>query len=194
MQHIDEPRLETDLGYRFDYLAKFIGFNADDVTAIHASAPLLAPIVAALVDAVYEKLSSFDATWRHFVPQQANYQGDLPADLSALTMDHPQIQFRKQHLARYLERLVTAKYDEKMVHYLDFVGQMHTSAKGSAKIHVPLVQMNALLGFVADALNAAILASKLSDVEKSKAVRAFSKLLWIQNDLINRHYAKPVES
>lgn len=136
------------------------------------------------------KLHSFDATWRHFLPRQSGYEGTPPASLSELTPDHPQIQFRKQHLARYLERLVTAKYDEKLIQYLDFVGQMHTPKKGSPQLEVPLVQMNALLGFVADAVNATILGADLPLEQKTKAVRAFNKLLWLQNDLINRHYSR----
>jgi hypothetical protein len=194
MKHIDEPRLETDLPYRFEYLANFMAFNADDVAVIHGAASLLAPLVPALVDAVYQKLYCFDATWRHFLPRQSGYGGTSPERLAELTPDHPQIQFRKQHLARYLERLVTAKYDEKMIQYLDFVGQMHTAAKGNPQIQVPLVQMNALMGFVADAVNATILGADLPPEAKTKAVRAFSKLLWIQNDLINRHYAKGAPS
>ena len=66
MTAIDEPRLESDLGYRFGYLAEFIGFGPADVAAVHAAAPLLAPLVPGLVDAVYDKLHSYDATWRHF--------------------------------------------------------------------------------------------------------------------------------
>ena len=30
MTHIDEPRLETDLGYRFHYLCEFMGFSAPE--------------------------------------------------------------------------------------------------------------------------------------------------------------------
>jgi hypothetical protein len=44
------------------------------------------------------------------------------------------------------------------------------------------------MGFVADAVNATILGFDLPEDAKGKAIRAFSKLLWIQNDLINRHY------
>ncbi len=51
MKHIDETRLENDLGYRFNFLAEFIGFGADDVKVIHGAAPLLAPKVSGLVDA-----------------------------------------------------------------------------------------------------------------------------------------------
>ena len=79
---------------------------------------------------------------------------------TTLTLDHPQIKFRKQHLARYLAALVTKPYDGKMVEYLDMVGKMHTPKAGSKDLDVPLVQMNALMGFVADALTATILGLK----------------------------------
>ena len=49
--------------------------------------------------------------------------------------------------------------------------------------------MNALMGFVSDALLATILGLPLDADAKTKTVRAFNKLLWLQNDLIVRHYA-----
>jgi hypothetical protein len=188
MQQIDEGRLEHDLGYRFGYLAEFIGFGPDDVAAVHGAAPALAKAVPALVDAVYDKLHAYDATWRHFVPRQHGYEGDVPDDLNGLSMDHPQIKFRKEHLARYLVTLVTKPYDGKMAAYLDMVGKMHTPKAGSKALDVPLVQMNALMGFVSDALTAAILGLGLDRETEVRTVRAFNKLLWVQNDLINRHY------
>lgn len=188
MKRIDEPRLETDLAYRFQYLAEFMGFSADDIAAIHGAAPLLAPLVPTLVDAVYDKLHSYDATWRHFVPRQSGYEGAVPTSLEAVTMDHEQIKFRKEHLGRYLAALVTRPYDGKMVSYLDMVGKIHTPKAGSPQLDVPLVQMNALMGFVADAVNATILGFNLPRDAETKTLRAFSKLLWLQNDLINRHY------
>ena len=188
MQHIDERRLEQDLGYRFGYLAEFMGFGEQDVQAVHAAAAHLAPLVPTLVDAVYDKLHSYDSTWRHFVPRQFGYEGKTPANLDDLGMNHAQIQYRKQHLARYLATLVTRPYDAKMVSYLDFVGKMHTPKAGSPELNVPLVQMNALLGFVADALVATIFDLGLDRDTEARTVRAFCKLLWIQNDLITRHY------
>lgn len=188
MTHIDEPRLESDLAYRFGYVAGFIGFGADDIAAIHGAAPHLAPRVPGLVDAVYDKLFQQDATWRHFLPRQSGYTGDAPKSLTELGMDHPQIAFRKQHLGRYLAALVTKPYDGKMVEYLDMVGKMHTPKAGSKELDVPLVQMNALLGFVADALTATILGLGLDRDTEVKTLRAFGKLLWVQNDLITRHY------
>jgi hypothetical protein len=188
MQTIHEDRLESDLGYRFQYLAEFLGFGPDDVAAIHAAAPVLAPLVPALVDAVYDKLHAYDATWRHFLPRQYGYEGPVAPNLTDLTPTHPLIAFRKQHLSRYLVALVTKPYDGKMAAYLDTVGKMHTPKAGSPEIDVPLVQMNALLGFVADALTATILGLGLERETEVRTLRAFGKLLWLQNDLINRHY------
>ena len=195
MKHIDEAQLETDIVYRFGYIAEFMGFGEADIAIIHGAAPLLAPLVPALVDAVYDKLHQYDATWRHFVPAQSgldeNGAQNLARSLSLgeLSMDDEHIKFRKHHLGRYLEHLVTAPYDGKMVMYLDMVGKMHTPKAGSAVLDVPLVQMNALMGFVHDAINATILGFDISAEAKAGAIRAFSKLLWIQSDFISRHYA-----
>ncbi len=187
-KHIDEARLESDLAYRFSYLTEFVGFGADDVAAIHAAAPHLAPVVNALVDAVYVKLFQYDATKRHFVPRQYGYEGATPATIETLTLDHEQIKFRKAHLGNYLVKLVTAPYDAKLVNFLDMVGKIHTDKAGSKDLQVPLVQMNALMAFVSDALLGTILSLPLDDATKHQTVRAFNKLLWLQNDLITRHY------
>jgi hypothetical protein len=165
-----------------------MGFDADDIEAIHASATHLAPLVPVLVDAVYDKLFGYDATKRHFVPRQSGYDGSVPENLEALEQNHEMIQFRKQHLGRYLVALVTRDYDAKMLDYLDMVGKMHTPKAGSPDLDVPLVQMNALMGFVSDALTNVILGLGLDRPTEVRTLRAFNKLLWLQNDLITRHY------
>lgn len=188
MKHIAEPRLESDLEYRFGYLTEFMGFGEEDIAAIHQAAAHLAPLVPTLVDAVYNKLFSYDSTKRHFVPRQFGYEGDVPTSIDDLTQDHEMIQFRKQHLGRYLTNLVTKPYDSKLVGYLDFVGKIHTPKAGSKELDVPLVQMNALMGFVSDALISTIFGLNLDRETEVRTVRAFNKLLWLQNDLITRHY------
>jgi hypothetical protein len=188
MKHIDEARLEVDLAYRFNYLTEFMGFDAGDVEAIHGAAAHLAPLVPAIVDAVYEKLFTYDATKRHFVPRQHGYDGPVPESVEALAMDHEMIEFRKQHLGRYLVQLVTRPYDDKLVSYLDLVGKIHTPKAGAKELDVPLVQMNALMGFVADALTNILFSLNLPREIEVRTIRAFNKLLWLQNDLINRHY------
>jgi hypothetical protein len=188
MKAIDEARLESELQYRFEYVAEFMGFGAEDIAAIHGAAGALGPVVPALVDAVYDKLFSYDATKRHFLPRQSGYEGSIPKNLAELSQDHEMIKFRKAHLARYLESLVTRTYDDKMVQYLDMVGQIHTPAAGSSQLDIPLVQMNALMGFVSDAIVSTVLGLNLDADTTARTLRAFNKLLWIQNDLITRHY------
>lgn len=198
MQRIDERRLENDLAYRFQYIADFIGFGDDDIAAIHAAADVMIEKASSLVDAVYVKLFQYDATKRHFVPRQFGYEGPVPSELESLELDHDMIAFRKQHLGRYFTALVTRPYDSNFVNYLDMVGKMHTSAAGNRTLHVPLIQMNVLLGFVADALTTTILHLGLDPETQERTLRAFQKLLWIQSDLVSRHYVnkqpEPVET
>lgn len=189
MTTIDELRLESDLDYRFHYLTEFMHFIPEDIQVIQAAAPLLAPKVPALVDAVYEQLHEYDATWRHFLPAQPVDKESLARALENLDANHEIIKNRKDHLARYLVTLVTKPYDEKMQFYLDMVGKIHTSKAGNPKTSIPLIQMNALLGFVSDALLCTIQSLNLERSLEIATLRAFNKLLWIQNDLINRHYA-----
>ena len=188
MIHVNEQRLESDLSYRFHYLSEFVGFGAQDIAAIHAAASAVAPLVPALVNAVYDQLRRYDATWRHFLPRQTGYEGAVPKSLEEVTQDHEMIRFRKEHLARYLTALVSRPYDGKLAAHLDMVGKMHTAKAGARELVVPLVQMNALLGFVADALTNTILSLGLERGQEVRTLRAFNKLLWLQNDLINRHY------
>lgn len=186
---IDEPRLESDVAYRFEFLANFMEFGEAEIATIHQSAEHLAPLVPGLVDAVYDKLFSFDATKRHFVPRQHGFDGDTPKDIEDLTLDHEQIAFRKSHLSNYLVKLVTTAYDGKMLQYLDWVGKIHTHKAGNAQVVIPLVQIMALFGFVNDALIATIEGLEGMPQEKKTATsRAFTKLLWIQSDLFVRHY------
>ena len=188
MQHINEAALEEDIQQRYNFLAAFIGFGPDDIKLIQFSAPHVGPKLGDMVEKTYAKLLSFDATARHFLAKQHGCDADAGTDLSKLTAEDPKIQFRKDHLNRYFLALIGRSYDAKMVVYLDMVGKMHTPKAGSGDIDVPLVQMNALMGLISDILTQTLIDSSLDDAATMKTVQAFQKLLWIQNDFINRHY------
>jgi hypothetical protein len=188
MKAINEPRLERDLDYRFAYLCEFIGFGPEDHQAIQMSAMYLGPLIEQIVDATYQKLLAYDATARHFLPRQHGYEGPLPAALDELAAS-PQLRFRKEHLARYFMQLLGRSFDSKMVLYLDTVGKIHTPKAGNTAIDVPLVQMNALMGLLCDVLTDTISQMPLDGPTMLRTLRAFHKLLWIQNDFIARHYA-----
>ena len=190
MQSIDEARLESDLVYRYEYLSEFIGFTPDDARRIQSSAPHIGPRIPELVQKTYEKILAYDATARHLVPPQHGFEGETPTDLAALSLTHPQVQFRKDHLNRYFAQLIGSTLDSSIVKYLDMVGKIHTAGAGNKEIRVPLVQMNALLGLISDVLTGALIDSPLDAEQTVAAVRSFQKLMWIQNDFVNRHFAE----
>ena len=189
MKAIDEARLETDLEYRFQYLCEFLNFGAEDSSLIQQAAPYLGPAIPLIVEKTYEKLLAFDATARHFIPRQSGFDGPTPPDLASLNANHPQIRFRREHLARYFQQILGRSFDARMILYLDMVGKIHTPRAGNAEIDVPLVQMNALMGLLSDILIDFIGQIGLDLATAFKTVRAFEKLLWIQNDFITRHYS-----
>jgi len=188
METIDEARLETDLEYRYQYLCRFVGYGPDDSAAIQEIAPHLGPLIPLLVEQTYSRLLAFDATARHFLPRQSGFSGAAATSLSGLSLNDPQIQFRREHLMRYLLHLLGHASDVKLVNYLDMVGKIHTPAAGNREIQVPLVQMNALMGLLSDLLLSAIAELPLEPADRLRASRAFLKLLWIQNDFVTRHY------
>lgn len=188
MKSVDETQLETDLPYRFGFLAEFIGFDSTDAAAVVASGPYLGPLIPQIVDKTYEKLLSYDATARHFVPRQSGFDGPTPGGLSNLSTNHPQVQFRKEHLSRYFMQILGRPCDQRLVPYLDMVGKIHTPSAGNPEIDVPLVQMNALLGFISDTIIDVVSSLPLDAATLLGTIRAFNKLLWIQNDFVSRHY------
>ena len=132
MEHID-PEALGDLSSRINYLRKFIGFTADDSKALRAAAPVVSPLVPAVVEAVYDKLLSFDITAQAFVPRQTGYDDVVPTSLQDLSQDHPMIRFRKDFLAGYLVKLVSLDFESlSSWKYLDKVGIMHTGRAGFA--------------------------------------------------------------
>ncbi|KAF8155588.1 Protoglobin-domain-containing protein, partial [Crassisporium funariophilum] len=195
MRHISPSSL-NDLTSRVQYLREFIGFSEEDAAALHAARDVVAPLVPIVVDTVYEKLLSFDITAKSFVPRQTGYEGEAPAKLSELSMNHPQIKFRKDFLAGYLVKLVTMDYSkEQSWEYLDKVGLMHTGEAGFSHrkskpaLRVEYIHCAILLGYVEDILVNAVITHPDLDIDTKNAVtRAANKVIWIQNDLFARHY------
>ena len=188
MKHLDTETITSVPEARFAFLSDFIGFGQDDIALIQASGPFLGPKVSDMVDRTYTKLLEFDATAIHFVPKNSGFDGSAPDSLQDLSIHHEQIKFRKDHLNRYIVSLFSRSYDKKMVQYLDMVGKIHTTEAGNKSIVVPLYQMNALLGLISDILSSTLMESSMNETQKFSTLRAFQKLLWIQNDFISRHY------
>ncbi|OMH80437.1 hypothetical protein AX774_g4615 [Zancudomyces culisetae] len=193
MKHIDEKLLETDLVYRFGYVAEHIGFTEDDRKAILAVSSFLAPLAKPITDAVYSKLFQFDTTKKYFVVRHDGFSGKLADSLEELKVDDEIIRFRKNMLAKYVGKIINFEINKEFVMYIDWVGKIHTDTPDKkSKINVDYIHCNALLGYVNAALmeiiNSAGPDSGLTEEQKFKACLAFTKLLWIQNDSFSRYY------
>jgi hypothetical protein len=96
-QHVDPASL-SDLPSRVAYLSSFLELTTADGEALQAAKPLIAPLVPTVLDAVYMKLLSYDITAKAFVPRNTDYDGQTAKDVSELTLEHPQIEYRKDFL------------------------------------------------------------------------------------------------
>ncbi|ORY00136.1 hypothetical protein K493DRAFT_211459 [Basidiobolus meristosporus CBS 931.73] len=191
MDHVDRTLLHTDPVYRYKYVAKFVDFSDKDVEAIKSVSEQLAPLGAVLVDAVYDKLRAFDITWESMAKRHEGYAGEVVENVRDLKVDSSQIKYRKDMLTRYIGRLLTNPYDERMIKYLDWVAKIHTDIPGKkSKINVEYIHISALLGFVETTLIWAVSTLKLEREHELQVILAFNKVLWLQNDFFAKYYAK----
>ena len=166
--------------------------GAEDIKAIEAVADKIRPLVPTVVDAVYSKLFEFDVTKKFFVPKNEGFQGEAPVSLEDLTLDHPQIKFRKDFLGKYLNKILSGPYDDRFLRYLDWVAKIHTDTpEKKSKINVDYIHIGILLGYVESILAGGLLSLNLDREVESKALLAFNKLLWIQNDYFAKYYCNP---
>ncbi|KAJ3231499.1 hypothetical protein HDU81_003725 [Chytriomyces hyalinus] len=192
--NVDRDRLYTDIMYRYQYVSDFVGFDDSDIKALKDAAPLIAPLVPVIADAVYDRLFSFDLTKQVFLERGADFHGRVARNLNELTTEDEQIKHRKNFLSKYLVKLVTAEYDAKFVKYLDYVGKIHTNTPDKkSTINVEYVHVNALFGwlhgFLAETLNGLPQLQK-DPAARGKVLGALSKLLWIQNDFFAMYYVR----
>lgn len=194
-----DPHSLTDLPSRVHYLKEFLQFTDEDGAAIQSSAPLLSALLPTILDTVYTHLLSFDITAKAFVPKQPEQSGaGGAASVEELSLEHPNIKHRKGFLGQYFVKLVSNKDwsdASPFWRYLDLVGVMHTGEPGfkhrakRPELRVEFIHMGLLLGWVEDLVADAVLQEASLDLQtKAKVIRAFNKLLWIQNDLFARHY------
>ncbi|THU92160.1 hypothetical protein K435DRAFT_214205 [Dendrothele bispora CBS 962.96] len=126
------------------------------------------------------------------------FDGPLPAKLEDLTLDSPQLVYRKIFMKAWARRILTSDYSSpKTWAYMDKVGIMHTGVKSfkhrtnSKPLVVPYRDCALTLARVESILQTSILKlpeDQLLTAEKISAISAISKVIWIQNDLFARHY------
>ena len=169
---IDEDRLEHDAAYRYAYLAEFIGLTELDLVVIRGARVVLEPRLERMVETLTGRVMAFEPAARHFRGP------DGAIDRAGITA----------HLRGYLIRLLSEPGGPGFGQYLDDVGATHRPRPGARRADVPKVQVNALLGFIADQVVRSVVELELPLRQRIRAIRAFNKLLWIQSDLMGRHY------
>ena len=120
------------------------------------------------------------------------------AKLEDLTLEHGHIGRQMNFLRSYLLKIVGNKdwtSESKLFLYMNQVGVMHTGAPGfkyrekRPEVRVEYMHMGILLGHVVNMLIDAVMGMEQVDVPTKTAVlKAWNKLLWIQNDLFARQY------
>ncbi|CAF5040351.1 unnamed protein product, partial [Rotaria magnacalcarata] len=158
MDHVDADKLNTDLRYRFDYVAKFLNFTKTDIQLLNTVAPKLVPLVPTAVDAIYDKLFSFDVTKGVFAKHKVNFQGATADPPDSLNLTAERIAALKESLDKYLKKVLTQEeWDDGFLGYLSHLGKVHANKADSKNIDVNYIHMNATLGLSEHILIDAIL-------------------------------------
>lgn len=203
MQHISSASL-SDLHSRQSYTQSFLSFSSADGSAVQASGPHIKPLIPTILDVIYTKLLTYDITAAAFVPKLGRSDGPdaehEPATPQQLSLDHPHIKRQMGFLRGYLLRLASNSNWEPSSDvwtYMDKVAIMHTGEPGfkhrekRPDLRVEYMHMALLLGYVEDIIIGAVMSmGELEMDTKLAVVRAWNKLLWIQNDLFARHYVR----
>ncbi|MCJ1369422.1 hypothetical protein MMC20_000633 [Loxospora ochrophaea] len=198
MQHV-VPATLADLSPRLDFTTSFLHFSPSvDGSAIQASAALLKPLIPTVLDLVYTNLLSYDITAKAFVPRQASHEGPVPVKPQDLDLNHSHIQRQKGFLRGYLLRIAGNEDwspQSKLWEYMDKVAVAHTGLPGFVhrarmpELRVEYMHLGLLLGYVEDIVVGAVMAmEEIDEATKVGVIRAWSKVLWIQNDLFARKY------
>lgn len=187
---VDEAALETDVEYRFRYVKDFVGLTSSDVETIREFSHLLHEKMPQLADSLLVKLLESDETMRFFVPTDTARSVRKSASSQKLTMDHPRILEIRKNIIEFLDQLISGDYDDAAFALkLDAIGATHAKPdRSDAK--VPIMQINAMMGFLSDRLLAKIRSLGLPHDREVALIAALQKLIWIQMNMMVRHYVR----
>ncbi|CAD0031693.1 unnamed protein product [Aureobasidium pullulans] len=160
MERVSRRDIFTSLPARIQWLHSFLEFGT--------------AVIPAIVNIVYKKLLKYDITARVFTTRDSRDEGPVE---SWPTEDSAQIEHRKMFLRWYLTKLNS-----------DCTRMDYWVSKGRQNpLHVDYVFLGACLGFIQDSLFEAILSHPRLELHRKIAiVKALGKVIWIQNDLIEK--------
>ncbi|OJJ60149.1 hypothetical protein ASPSYDRAFT_149984 [Aspergillus sydowii CBS 593.65] len=184
VKNIDRKALYTRLEARINYLKDFLDFNSSDMEALASGAKYIKTLIPAVVNLVYRKLLEYDITARSFHTKDT--ASDAPIE-DFYNENSPPIMRRKMFLRWYLTKIISDPMQMDFWRYLNKVGLMHTAQERLHPLNIEYIHMGVCLGYIQDLFTEALLSHPtLSTSRKTAMIRAISKIIWIQNDLIAR--------
>jgi len=189
-EHIDKNRLNNDLRYRFDYIAKCLDFTQNDIDILNILAPIIFPLLPNIIEKTYKKLYSVDITQNYFLLHHDGFENFSSNKDFDVTLISAQIDYRKDMLNIYFKYVLTQNdWNDTFLQYLSRVGEIHTIKGGSTSINVDYIHINTLLSFLENAFISIIWDTEnLHEKKKLDALCAINKFFCIQNDFFTMHY------
>jgi hypothetical protein len=186
-EHIDDEKLNTDIHYRFDFISKFINFTSEDIKILNNFSSIILPFIPVIVDSVYRKLFQYDVTKNYFIISDGISDGSTQQDEN-LSLDSPQILYRKDMLSTYLKRLFHQhEWTNEFLNYLYRIGQIHIN-----KINIDYIYINTTLTYIENLFIEFIWSNENFDhLTKKQILLALNKVFRIQNDLFIMNYLQP---
>jgi hypothetical protein len=180
---VDEDRLDTDLYYRFQFLAEYFNFTNRDIAFIHEHIEFIKSLVPRVIEKSLEKLLNFDVTRRLLLGTIHGVATELTTDPDELTMQSPSIKQRATVFEELFYEMFSSKFDEE---YFNKTLARRLSYKwGNKMVDVPMAlnsaaNMNVQLLFAEYTLN-----SDLPLEIRSNLALVLSKVLNIYVDMTN---------
>jgi hypothetical protein len=191
-EHIDDEKLKFDIRYRFDFISKFLNFTSEDIKVLNNFSTIILPIIPVIVDSVYRRLFQYDITKNYFIINNENFDESIRKNEN-LSLDSPQMIYRKDILSGYLKRLfLQHEWTNEFLNYLSRFGQIQTNKIGSTSINIDYIHINTTLTYIENLLIEIIWSNEhLDDLTKKRILLALNKVFRIQTDLFLMHYLQP---
>ncbi|PYH35318.1 uncharacterized protein BO87DRAFT_424821 [Aspergillus neoniger CBS 115656] len=188
IKQVTRKELYTDFSKRMDFLRLFLDLTDDDIIVFNKGAKFLKAALPVLTHRLYAKMLDFDITARAL--RVRSTESDAQVD-EYFTLDGPHVQRRKIFWKWYLTRLFSDPSRLEYWEYLDKVGKMHTGKILMHPLKIEYMHMNTCLGYVKELAYETISGHpEMSYPFKFTLIRAFNKIMTIQNDLISRCYIR----
>ncbi|KAI1624647.1 Protoglobin-domain-containing protein [Exophiala viscosa] len=188
MRHLGRRDLYTSLHTRVTYLLQFLEFGPNDVAAIVEGQKYIKAKLPDVVDKVYRKVLKHDLTARIFCNHDTRDE-ENPLDWAREA--DPQIKSRKMKMRWYLTKLFSDPTKSEYWEYLDKVGLGYVGKGRPHPVYIDYIFLGAALGHIQDSVTEAIFShTELDLARKIALVRAFGKVIWIQNDLMAKWHVE----